>query len=63
MLLGTGEERQAIATRFADEISAFAKGGAASWPQYDLQQRPTLRIDAEFEVLHDPESGVRSLFD
>ena len=44
-------------------ISAFAKGGAASWPQYDLQQRPTLRIDAEFEVLHDPESGVRSLFD
>ena len=53
----------AIATRFADEISAFSKGGAASWPRYDLQQRSTLRIDAEFELLHDPESGVRSLFD
>ena len=63
MLLGNGSERQGIATRFADEISAFAKGGAASWPQYDLHQRPTLRIDADFELLHDPEAAVRSLFD
>lgn len=63
MLLGDGPERQAIATRFADEISGFAKGGAASWPQYDLHARPTLRIDTDIEVLHDPEPGVRALFD
>jgi len=61
-LLGEGEGRDVIAARFAGEVSAFAKGGAASWPAYDGTKRATLRIDHTTEVLHDPESPVRRLF-
>jgi para-nitrobenzyl esterase len=61
-LLGDGEGRGEIADRFAGEISAFAKGGAASWPAYDTAKRATLRIDHRTEVLHDPESPIRALF-
>lgn len=61
-LLGDGEGRGEIADRFAGEVSAFAKGGAASWPAYDTAGRATLRIDHVTEVLHDPESPVRELF-
>lgn len=61
-LLGEGEGRGEIADRFAGEISAFAKGGAASWPAYDTAKRATLRIDHRTEVLHDPESPIRALF-
>lgn len=63
MLLGTGPERQAIATRFADEIASFSATGAPSWPAFDLDSRATLRIDAEMEVLLDPEPALRLLND
>ena len=62
MMLGTGEERQAIATRFADEISTFSAKGAPSWAPYDTEQRATLRIDATVELVHDPEPELRQLF-
>jgi para-nitrobenzyl esterase len=61
VLLGDGPERQPLATRFADEISAFAKGGAASWTAFDASRRATLRLDATVEVLHDPEPQLRAL--
>jgi para-nitrobenzyl esterase len=61
MLLGDGPERQAIATRFADEISSFAAKGAPSWTPYDTDQRATLRIDTTVELLHDPEPELRRL--
>ena len=61
MMLGDGTELQGIATRFADEIAAFARDGKASWPAFDSSARPTLRIDAEFEVLLDPEPELREL--
>ena len=62
MLLGDGPELAGLAARFADEITAFAAGGAASWPTFDVAQRATMRFDATFELLHDPESELRALY-
>jgi para-nitrobenzyl esterase len=61
MLLGDGAERQAIATRFADEISSFSTKGAPSWEPFDTVERATLRIDSTVALLHDPESELRAL--
>jgi para-nitrobenzyl esterase len=61
MLLGDGPELQGIATRFADEISAFGRDGTATWPAFDTAARATLRIDSAFELLHDPEPELRAL--
>jgi len=61
MLLGNGLDRQAIATRFADEIASFSATGAPSWPAFDLEGRATLRIDTEMEVLLNPEPELRLL--
>ncbi|MFZ4719218.1 MAG: carboxylesterase/lipase family protein [Ilumatobacteraceae bacterium] len=61
MLLGEGVERQGIATRFADEISSFSTKGAPSWQPFDTTDRATLRIDETVELLHDPESALRTL--
>lgn len=59
---GSGPERGAIAQRFADELVDFATHGHPSWAMYDTDTRPTLRIDATVELLHDPESEIRQLF-
>lgn len=61
-LLGDHTGKQAIATRFADEITEFAAKGHAAWPSYDSVARATLRIDEVCEVLDDPESAIRNLF-
>jgi carboxylesterase type B len=63
MMLGDGAERQPLATRFADEISVFATGGAPTWTAFDPVDRATLRLDAVVELLHDPESALRLLQD
>ena len=62
MLLGDAPGKQQIATRFADEVTAFAAKGAGSWPEYDTSTRTTLRIDDTVEIVDDPESAVRALF-
>jgi carboxylesterase type B len=61
MMLGEGPELAGLAARFADEIAAFAAGGSASWPAFGLDGRPTLRLDADVEVVHDPEPELRAL--
>ncbi len=61
-LLGDHDGKQAIATRFADEITEFAAKGHAAWPAYDQVSRSTLRIDETSEVVDDPESALRQLF-
>ena len=61
MMLGDGPELAGLAARFADEITAFAASGTASWPAFDTAQRATMRFDAGFEVLHDPEPELRAL--
>jgi para-nitrobenzyl esterase len=61
MLLGDGAELPVLAARFADEITTFAATGEARWPRFDGDQRATLRFDAEFELVHDPEPELRRL--
>jgi para-nitrobenzyl esterase len=62
MLTGDGAERAGIAQRFADEIVEFAKASKPTWPAFDLGNRQTLEINAEMNVLTDPEGEIRSLF-
>jgi para-nitrobenzyl esterase len=61
MMLGDGPELPVLAARFADEITAFAAAGEAGWPRFDSAQRATLRFDATFELMHDPEPELRQL--
>lgn len=61
-LLGDHPGKQAVATRFADEIAEFAAKGHGAWPMYDVVSRSTLRIDDECVVVEDPESALRRLF-
>jgi len=61
MMTGEGVERVAIADRFASEIVEFATHGHPSWSQFNLQDRPTLVIDTETYLAHDPESEIRLL--
>jgi para-nitrobenzyl esterase len=61
-LTGDSPERAAIATRFANEIVQFARTSAPTWPAFDIDDRQTLEICAEMNVLKDPESEIRVLF-
>ena len=61
-LTGEGPERAAIATRFAGEIVQFARTSAPTWPAFGIDDRQTLEICAEMNVLKDPESEIRVLF-
>ena len=62
MLTGDGTERAGIADRFASEIVAFATHGHPSWSQFNTNERPTLVIDTETHLAHDPEPEIRVLF-
>ena len=62
MLTGDGTERAGIADRFASEIAAFATHSHPSWSQFNTSDRPTLVIDTETKLAHDPEQEIRVLF-
>jgi para-nitrobenzyl esterase len=61
-LTGDGIERADIANRFASEIVAFAVHGHPSWSQFNTNDRPTLIINADTQLVHDPEPEIRVLF-
>lgn len=61
MLLGDVNIIQPLATRFADEIVAFASQGSTSWNTFDLTERATMRLDTSAEHLSDPEPELRVL--
>jgi para-nitrobenzyl esterase len=61
-LTGDGVERAGIADRFSSEIIAFASHGHPSWSQFNINDRPTLVINAQTELLQDPEPEIRSLY-
>jgi para-nitrobenzyl esterase len=69
MFTGTGPERAAIARRMHDAWIAFARDGAPGhagipeWPRYDTERRATMRIDETWEVLDDPKSETRRLWE
>jgi hypothetical protein len=62
MLTGDGIERADIADRFASEIVAFATHGHPSWSQFNVIDRPTLVINTETLLIHDPEPEIRVLY-
>ena len=62
MMTGEGVERAAIADRFASEIVAFAAHGHPSWSQFNVDDRPTLVIDIDTQLAHDPEPEIRVLY-
>lgn len=62
MMTGDGAERSAIADRFASEIVAFATHGHPSWSQFNVEDRPTLVIDTQTQLAHDPEPEIRVLY-
>ena len=62
MMTGDGDERTQIANRFASEIVTFATHGHPSWSQFNTNDRPTLVIDTETHLAHDPEPEIRVLF-
>jgi para-nitrobenzyl esterase len=42
---------------------AFATGGNPGWPQYDLKHRATMRFDTTSELVEDPCSAERVLWE
>lgn len=62
MMTGDGAERADIANRFASEIVAFATHGHPSWSQFNINERPTLVINADTQLALDPEPEIRVLY-
>lgn len=62
LLTGDGPERQSLANRFASEIVQFAQHGHPSWEQFNTETRPTLQLDTETSLIHDPEPEIRELY-
>ena len=62
---GGGEAAQALARRIAMAWVRFARTGdpngegLPAWPAYELQQRPTMRLDLEPRVVLDPRGDDR----
>ncbi len=42
---------------------AFAKTGYPGWPQYDLEKRATMRFDEDSQIVNDPRSAERTLWE
>jgi carboxylesterase 2/para-nitrobenzyl esterase len=67
-----GEETESLAgpnppQRLADTMHAawvaFATNGNPGWPRYDLARRATMRFDAKSELVDDPRSTERVLWE
>jgi para-nitrobenzyl esterase len=69
MMTGDTPESRRLAARFAAGWVAFAKTGDPNtselpkWPVYDAKTRPTMIFDTEIEMVNDPYSGLRTLWD
>ncbi len=61
-LLGTNPPQQLADTMHAAWV-AFATSGDPGWPQYDLDHRATMRFDTTSEVVNDPRSAERILWE
>ena len=61
-LLGTNPPQQLASTMHAAWV-AFARSGDPGWPKYDLKRRATMHFDTTSEVVDDPRSAERALWD
>jgi len=62
-----GKDGMAEAQQLADQMStawiAFAKTGDPGWPAYNLETRPTMVFDVQSQVVNDPRSEERKMFE
>lgn len=61
-LLGDNPPQQIADTMHAAWV-AFASSGDPGWPRYDLSRRATMRFDTTSEVVDDPRSAERILWE
>ncbi|MGH9880785.1 MAG: carboxylesterase/lipase family protein, partial [Pyrinomonadaceae bacterium] len=61
-LLGTDPPQQLAYTMHAAWVG-FATNGDCGWPKYDLSRRATMRFDTTSEVVDDPRSVERALWE
>jgi para-nitrobenzyl esterase len=61
-LWGTDPPQQLADTMHAAWV-AFATNGDCGWPKYDLSRRATMRFDVTSEVVDDPRSAERALWE
>ena len=61
-LMGANPPQQVADTMHSAWV-AFATSGNPGWPQYDLSRRATMRIDTTSEVVDDPRSAERALWE
>ena len=61
-LFGTNPPQQLAETMHAAWV-AFATRGDPGWPKYDLSRRATMRFDVTSEVVDDPRSAERALWE
>ena len=54
---------QQLADRMHAAWVAFAKNGRCSWPKYDVTRRATMRFDITCDVVDDPRSRERALWE
>jgi carboxylesterase type B len=62
LLWGAGPPQQLADTMHAAWV-AFATKGDCGWPRYDLRRRATMRFDTTSEVVDDPRSMERALWE
>lgn len=62
MFTGLGENRQTVADQFSAALLAFARTGDPGWPRHDINRRATQRIGPFPDVVDDPESEIRNLW-
>ena len=60
-LLGADPPQQLADTMHAAWV-AFATSGGLGWPEYDLGRRATMRFDTTSEVVDDPNSAERAVW-
>ncbi|HEX8034518.1 MAG TPA: carboxylesterase family protein, partial [Ktedonobacterales bacterium] len=62
LLWGNDPPQQLADTMHAAWV-AFAKTGDSGWPRYERSRRATMRFDSTSEVVDDPRSPVRALWE
>jgi para-nitrobenzyl esterase len=62
VLAGTNPPQKLADTMHAAWV-AFATNGDCGWPQYDLSRRTTMRFNTTSEVVDDPRSAERALWE
>ena len=62
MFLGVDPPQQLAGVMHAAWV-AFATSGNPGWPQYDLNRRATMRFDTKQELVEDPRSAERLLWE